>query len=87
MERMLLTSGGVTNLCRKLEELGMVERHTEPEDGRSAYFRLTAQGTALANDLLPEQHRIECQLVDVLNPDEKKTLRVLLEKLTQRFNP
>jgi len=87
MDRMLLTSGGITNLCRKLCEFGLVERHTESEDGRSVYFRLTELGISLADDLLPRQHRLERQLVEVLSEDEKHVLCGLLEKLTQPFDP
>jgi len=87
MDRMLLTSGGISNLFRKLCAIGLVERHADPDDGRSVCFRLTDQGIALANDLLPQQHRLECELVDVLNPEEKRTLCELLKKLTQQFDP
>jgi len=87
MERMLLTSGGITNVCRKLIELGLVERHTEPNDGKSVFFRLTAQGIEIANDLLPAQHCLERRLVEVLSSEEKQILCALLEKLTQTYDP
>jgi DNA-binding MarR family transcriptional regulator len=87
MDRMLLTSGGITNLCRKLQQLGLIDRRAEAEDGRSVCFRLTAAGIALADEIIPQQHRNECELVSALNSDEKDTLCSLLEKLTQYFNP
>lgn len=87
MDRMLLTSGGTTNLCRRLIKLELIERHPDPEDARGVYFRLTPQGVSVANDLLPKQHCIERELIVGLDDDEKKTLCALLEKLTQPFNP
>jgi len=87
IDRILLTSGGVTNLCRRLKELGLVERHTEPDDGRGVLFRLTPPGVAMADELLPSQHRLECQLVETLSADERQRLCELLEKLTEPFNP
>jgi len=86
VDRMLLTSGGVTNLCHRLEKLGMLSRHRESDDGRGVVFQLTAEGVALADDLLPKQHLLERQLVDVLDESERKQLCALLEKLSQPFD-
>lgn len=87
IDRMLITSGGVTNLCRRLERLGLIEKHTDPDDKRSALFRLSEPGIAMADELLPSQHRIECELVGILTADEQQQLCNLLEKLTQPFDP
>jgi len=87
MERMLLTSGGTTNLCRRLVKLELIEKHPDPDDARGVYFRLTEQGIAVANDLLPKQHRIEQDLISVLSAEEKVALSTLLEKITENFNP
>jgi len=87
INRILLTSGGVTNLCRRLEELDLVERHTDPDDGRSVLFRLTPPGVALADELLPSQHRLERQLVEALTTEEQQQLCQLLEKLAEPFDP
>lgn len=87
MERMLLTSGGTTNLCRRLIKLGLIEKHPDPDDARGVYFKLTGQGISVANDLLPKQHLIEQSLISMLSTDEKSQLCGLLEKITQNFNP
>ena len=87
MERMLLTSGGTTNLCRRLVKLALIDKHPDPDDARGVYFRLTEQGISVANDLLPKQHRIEQELISVLSEDEKNKLCELLEKVTETFNP
>ncbi|OED43408.1 hypothetical protein AB833_03945 [Chromatiales bacterium (ex Bugula neritina AB1)] len=87
MERMLLTSGGTTNLCRRLIKLGLLAKHPDPDDARGVYFRLTQQGIDVANDLLPKQHRIEQNLIEILSDDEKQTLCSLLEKIARPFNP
>jgi len=86
MGRMLLTSGGITNLCRRLQKLNLIEKFPDPDDARGVYFRLTEQGIAVADDLLPKQHLIEQRLIDVLSLDQKQMLCELLEKLTQSYD-
>jgi len=86
MDSMLLTSGGITNVCRKLVELGLVKRNTDSDDGRSVYFQLTDQGIKVANELIPAQHLLERRLVESLSADEKQTLCALLKKLAQPFD-
>ena len=41
----LLTQGGVSRLVARLEAAGLVERASDPDDGRAARIRLTDAGT------------------------------------------
>ena len=43
-ERLQLAQSSVTELVRRAEEVGLVEREPSVEDGRVAYLRLTAEG-------------------------------------------
>jgi|SRR5436190_6337653 len=43
-ERLQLAQSSVTELVRRAEEVGLVERETSVEDGRVAHLRLTAEG-------------------------------------------
>jgi DNA-binding MarR family transcriptional regulator len=43
-ERLQLAQSSVTELVRRAEEAGLVERERSPVDGRVAYLRLTAEG-------------------------------------------
>ncbi len=46
--RLLLSSGGTSNVLRRLTEAGLVDREAHQEDARSAWVRLTSTGVALA---------------------------------------
>ena len=43
-DRLQLAQSTVTELVRRAEEAGLVERAPSPEDGRVAHLRLTAEG-------------------------------------------
>ena len=43
-ERLQLAQSTVTELVRRAEETGLVERERSSEDGRIAYLRLTPEG-------------------------------------------
>jgi DNA-binding MarR family transcriptional regulator len=46
--RLLLSSGGTSNLLRRLTETGLVEREADPRDARSSWVRLTVSGIEIA---------------------------------------
>jgi len=46
--RLLLTTGGVSNVLRRLETRGLVSSNPDPTDGRGQLVRLTTDGTATA---------------------------------------
>ena len=50
--RLLLTSGGVSNVINRLERLGLAERIPDRSDGRSSWVRLTGAGTGAAEDAM-----------------------------------
>jgi DNA-binding MarR family transcriptional regulator len=47
-ERLLLSSGGVSNVLARLERAGHVERRRDARDGRGSLVRLTARGVETA---------------------------------------
>ncbi|MEV5478581.1 MarR family winged helix-turn-helix transcriptional regulator [Streptomyces sp. NPDC007148] len=46
--RLLLTSGGVSNVLTRLGKAGLVERERDSSDGRSSWVRLTPAGVEVA---------------------------------------
>jgi DNA-binding MarR family transcriptional regulator len=45
---LLLSSGGTSNVTNHLVAAGLVERHADPDDGRSTWVALTTDGIRLA---------------------------------------
>jgi DNA-binding MarR family transcriptional regulator len=48
--RLLLTTGGLSNILRRLHEDGLIERERDASDARSQIIRLTAQGQTTAHE-------------------------------------
>ncbi|QNA93355.1 MULTISPECIES: MarR family winged helix-turn-helix transcriptional regulator [unclassified Microbacterium] len=64
-ERMLMDKGQVSRTVRELAELGLVERSTDPVDGRSFPLQVTALGEErLAAARLPQEGKLLRTLED-----------------------
>lgn len=46
--RLLLSSGGVSNVLSRLQASGLIERQSDSTDGRTSWVRLTAEGAEVA---------------------------------------
>lgn len=77
----LLTSGGVSNILRRLESSGLVRRRPDPEDGRGTVVALTAAGRKLARRAVEDVMAGESHAIESLRPDERVTLAQLLAAL------
>ena len=75
-QRLLLDSGTLTPLLKKLESKGYISRKRSAEDGRSLVLGLTPEGAALKDDALPIPAQIGTCLG--LSGDEAKTLYSLI---------
>jgi DNA-binding MarR family transcriptional regulator len=53
-ERIMLTSGGISNALRRLEARGLMHRIPDPADARASLACLTDQGAALALEAVRE---------------------------------
>ncbi|MEU4423431.1 MarR family transcriptional regulator [Actinoplanes sp. NPDC024001] len=49
-QRLALTSGGTSNVLRRLSAAGLVERDPDPSDARSSWVRLSGTGRAKAEE-------------------------------------
>jgi DNA-binding MarR family transcriptional regulator len=82
----LVTSGTMTNRIDRLESKGLVARTPDPTDRRGVQVGLTAAGRARVDgaltDLLAHEHR----LLDVLSPEQRASLAVLLRALVLPFD-
>lgn len=78
---LMITSGGVSNLLKKVEKLGYIRRMNHPKDGRGVIVELTESGFALSEVAMVAQADCERRLVTSLSKEEQKVLAALLKRL------
>lgn len=78
---LMLTSGGVTHLLKRLEARGFIVREASTQDGRSMAARLTTTGKAVVERAFREDMAMEAQLLACLSQKEQTQLASLLKKL------
>ncbi|MEV6320571.1 MarR family transcriptional regulator [Nocardia sp. NPDC051787] len=79
----MVTSGAITNRIDRLAAKGLVERKPCPEDRRAIRVRLTEQGRALIDDLLPRHMANEQRLLAALDISSREQLADLLRALAE----
>jgi len=77
-----LTSGGMTHRLDRLEEQGLVRRHSTPEDRRRVQVSLTPSGQELVDSVLGARMEDASRSLDALSPEE----RLQLARLLRRWN-
>ena len=82
-ERLLLDSGTLTPLLKRLEQLGLVQRQRASHDEREVHLRLTAAGQALREQVLPLRAGLLCDTG--ASPAELEVLRDQLGALLTRL--
>ena len=82
-ERLLLDSGTLTPLLKRLEQLGLVLRQRASHDEREVHLGLTAVGQALRAQVLPLRAGLLCD--NGASPEELETLREQLSGLLARL--
>lgn len=78
---LMISSGGLTDRLRRLEEAGWIKRIDCEEDKRSKRVRLTDAGKALIDRAFAEDMDVERQLLSALDADAREQLADLLAKL------
>jgi DNA-binding MarR family transcriptional regulator len=82
-ERLLLDSGTLTPLLKRLQQLGLLLRQRSVVDEREVHLGLTEEGRALRERVLPLRQQLLCeQGVEV---DELAELRGRVGQLLDRF--
>jgi len=84
-QALMCTSGAITHTLHLLEDVGLVQRMVNPEDGRSLYVALTPRGVELSDAFAPLHLDNERRLLAGLTPDEQAALAQLLRKLLLGF--
>jgi MarR family transcriptional regulator, lower aerobic nicotinate degradation pathway regulator len=74
----------VSGLIDRAVQRGLVEKNTDPADGRSVRVSLTAQARRLASVIVAEIGELMLPLTGRLNAGEQKRLTDLLAKVLAR---
>ncbi|TKT75915.1 MarR family transcriptional regulator [Aquamicrobium sp. LC103] len=74
LSSLLLSSGGLSNLLRRMEKDGFIRRTADKRDGRGVIVELTEKGIAAADASMADHAAIERQLCECLTPDLHETI-------------
>ncbi|MCP4347907.1 MAG: MarR family transcriptional regulator [Desulfobacterales bacterium] len=80
-EKIGVTRATMTGLLDKLEKDQFIERHTDAEDRRKIYIRLTLKGISILEQMLPDYYDRISGLMKNLSEDERYQLTFLLQKV------
>lgn len=73
----------VSRMLRRLEEEGLLERKTDPQDRRTTYVVLTEEGRSLLTACQRQMTELAGRVVDRLGAEELQALVDQLDRLTQ----
>ena len=86
LQQTLVSSGTMTNRIDRLVERELVERKTDPNDGRGILVVMTARGRDRVDSAISLLLQGESELLDGLSTVERERLSVLLRKLSLDFD-
>lgn len=78
-ERLVVTKSNVVGLVDRMEEKGLIERRSDPDDRRTNKLYLTKEGQKLILNIEPIYFRKIDQLMEDLSDSQKKTIIKALE--------
>ena len=85
MQETMVTSGTMTNRLDRLEELHLITREQDPDDGRGSLVTLTKSGMRAVDNALEGLLKNERELLGTLSASDRETLADLLSKLVTEF--
>jgi DNA-binding MarR family transcriptional regulator len=74
LETLILTSGGLSNILRRLETAGYVRRIADASDGRGVIVELTALGRRIVEPAMRDHAQAERRLTGVLSGEEQQAV-------------
>jgi DNA-binding MarR family transcriptional regulator len=86
MQETMVTSGTMTNRLDRLEELNLITREQDPDDGRGSLVTLTKSGALAVDNALEDLLENERELLGTLTTKDRETLADLLSKLVTEFD-
>ena len=86
LQQTLVSSGTMTNRIDRLVERRLVERRTDPHDGRGVLVVMTSRGTEAVDDAISELLAGEAELLEGISKADQERLAALLRKLSLDFD-
>ncbi len=86
MQETLVTSGTMTKRLDRLEELQLITREPDPNDGRGSLVTLTRAGMRAVDSAMEDLLENERELLQNLSVKEREVLADLLSKLVTEFD-
>jgi DNA-binding MarR family transcriptional regulator len=81
LDSLILTSGGLSNLLRRLEKAGLIRRRSDDIDGRGVIVELTEQGRRLVEPAMRDHAATERRLVGALAREEQRAIAAALGRM------
>jgi len=86
-DKLLFTSGGLSNLLKRLEKQHFITRKSNPRDGRGVFVYLTPHGRQIVDEAIPRVAATELHLVRKLNARDRTALVRLLQRMRAENGP
>jgi DNA-binding MarR family transcriptional regulator len=86
LQQTLVSSGTMTNRIDRLVERRLVERRTDPHDGRGILVIMTPAGQKRVDTAISLLLAAEAELLDKLSSGDREKLSALLRKLSLDFD-
>lgn len=83
-QRMMVTGGNVTGVAAPLESLGLIERTSDPQDGRASFLSLTDKGRSLFRAMAAKHELWIVETFADVTRSEMSTLTGVLGKVKTR---
>lgn len=80
LSSMMISSGTMTNRIDRLQARELVDRRSDPRDGRVVLVGLTDAGRSLIDRALPDHAANELRLVSSLSPSDQRRLVGMLRR-------
>ena len=82
-QEMSIDKASMVKFIDGLEEQGLVQRKTDPNDRRAKLLTLTAKGRTLQKKILEQHKKIEASILKDFNKQEVEALRELMPRVLE----
>lgn len=86
MQETMVTSGTMTNRLDRLEELSLITRQPDPEDGRGSLVTLTKSGMRAVDTAMEELLKRESEILKNMTKTEQVRLAASLSEIEAPFD-